>query len=290
MLSRIDFGVGENEILAIVGEAGSGKSAICYAILGLLPRHLRRTSGHVLYQGRDLTALPERNLRNLRGSEIAMIVPGGQAALNPVETVGKQLSDVLRSHVRSMKKDQMRARSIEMLTMVGIPDADVLVQAYPVELSGGMAQRIVIAKALISSPRLLVADEFTVGLDVTIQSQILDLMHAIVQKTRSTTILTTSDLGIAANYADAILILRAGTMVEYASVDEFFAEPRHPYSAGLLDAARSAHRHALEQASVKLNTEASPLELTSSGATNPRAPRNMRRVGDWHFVLEEEAS
>jgi ABC-type dipeptide/oligopeptide/nickel transport system ATPase component len=288
ILTGIEFGLRRGEILAIVGEAGSGKSPICYAILGLLPRHMRRTAGQVLYRGKDLTRMAERNLRRLRGPEIAMIVPGGRGSLNPVEAVGTQLTDVLRSHFPRMKKDEMRSRAIQMLTIVGIPEASVLFDVHPDELSGGMAQRMLIAKALICAPRLLVADEFTAGLDVTIQAQILDHMEALVRQTESSTVLTTSDLGIAANYADTVAIVKSGTIIEYATVLEFFAEPRHPYSISLLDAALLAHRHGLglerqaEEASAAIDPMAT--RIHGSGSL---APSEMRQVGTWHFVLEK---
>jgi oligopeptide/dipeptide ABC transporter ATP-binding protein len=232
-VNGVDLSVNEQQILGIVGESGSGKSVIGSALVNLVRSPGRIVSGSVSYQGRDLLREPERALQQIRGREIGLIVQNAKSALNPLIPIGHQLINVLRAH-RTREEGIGVDRAVAMLTRVGIPDPAVRLHAYPHQLSGGMAQRVMIAMALSNNPRLLVADEPTSGLDVTIQAQILDLIQALVQEMRSATILITRDLGIVAQYCQAVAVLYAGRIVERAPVRAFFRSPTHPYSEALI--------------------------------------------------------
>jgi oligopeptide/dipeptide ABC transporter ATP-binding protein len=228
----LTFAVRENETVGIVGESGSGKSVTSMAILGLLPKTAKVT-GSVKLHGRELLGLDEREIRPVRGEEIAMVFQDALTALNPVFKVGEQIAEAVSVH-HELAKDELRARVIELLEIVGIPNPDRRADQYPHEFSGGMRQRAMIAMAIANDPAVLIADEPTTALDVTIQAQVLEVFDRIQERTRSSIILITHDLGVVAGTADRVLVMYAGREVELANVDQLFYNPRHPYTRGLL--------------------------------------------------------
>jgi len=230
----VSFEVHAGETLAIVGESGCGKSVTSMSILRLLQiPPARIEEGRVEFEGRDLLALPETEMRKIRGNAIAMIFQEPMTSLNPVLTIGRQIAEALVLH-RGLSYGDALARAIEMLRKVHIPEADRRVEQYPHELSGGMRQRVMIAMALACGPRLLIADEPTTALDVTIQAQILELMRELRDATGASIILITHDLGVVAEMAHRVVVMYAGRKVEEAPVEELFERPRHPYTLGLL--------------------------------------------------------
>lgn len=224
----------ENEILAIVGESGCGKSTLATAIIGLHDPNNTKIEGEILYKGLDLTNLNERLYNRIRGNDIGMIFQDPLGSLNPVMTVGKQIEESLIYHTDLNEKER-EARVLELLDQVGIPYPNRMIKQYPHELSGGMRQRVVIALALANKPPILIADEPTTALDVTIQAQILDLMKDIQEETNSGIILITHDLGVVAETADRVAVMYAGQIVEEAPVDVLFTDPKHPYTRSLLN-------------------------------------------------------
>ncbi|MES2208682.1 MAG: ABC transporter ATP-binding protein [Chloroflexota bacterium] len=229
----IDFHVGRSEILGLVGESGCGKSVTSLSIMRLIASPGIIEAGEVLFDGRDLLKIPAAEMRAIRGNRISMIFQQPTSALNPVWDVGRQIGEVLEVH-RNMKRADARRQALELLKMVGIPDAKRRLDAYPHELSGGMAQRVMIAMALACEPELLIADEPTTALDVTIQAQILDLMRDLRDRTGTAIILITHDLGVVAETCDRVAVMYAGEIIEQATLEELFAAPRHPYTRGLL--------------------------------------------------------
>jgi peptide/nickel transport system ATP-binding protein len=234
-LEKVGFEVGRGETVALVGESGSGKSVTAYALLGLLDPAARVTSGRIVFGGLELLRAGERALEEMRGREFSLISQNPRGALNPIRPVGKQLEDVLVRH-GSVTRAQAPERAVAMLTKVGIPDPARRAAAYPFELSGGMCQRVTIALAVACSPALLIADEPTTGLDVTTQAVVMDLLAELAAASRMATILITHDLGLASEYADRIVVMHAGHVVEIAPVEDLFARPRHPYTAKLIAA------------------------------------------------------
>jgi len=232
-VTGIDFHVNRGEVMGLVGESGCGKSVTSLSILRLVapPGHIE--AGEVIFDGVDLLTLPERKMRSLRGERISMIFQQPTSSLNPVYDVGMQLGEVLEIH-RAMKRRDARARAEELLAMVGIPDPKRRIDAFPHELSGGMAQRVMIAMALACEPELLIADEPTTALDVTIQAQILDLMRTLQRETNTAMILITHDLGVVAEMCDRVAVMYAGEIVEQTSVTNLFEDPKHPYTRGLI--------------------------------------------------------
>lgn len=224
----------ENEILAIVGESGSGKSTLATAIIGLHDPNNTQIKGEILYKGLDLTNLNTKLYNRIRGNDIGMIFQDPLGSLNPVMTVGRQIEESLIYHT-SLNEKQRHERVLELLDQVGIPKPKRTVKQYPHELSGGMRQRVVIAIALANKPPILIADEPTTALDVTIQAQILDLMKDIQEETDSGIILITHDLGVVAETADRVAVMYAGQIVEEAPVDVLFTDPKHPYTRSLLN-------------------------------------------------------
>ena len=229
----ISYQVHAGKTLGIVGESGSGKTVSSLTTLGLTRRQGARVSGRILFEGRDLVSLPEDQLRAIRGNEIAMIFQDPLSALHPLYRVGKQLIEAVRAH-RGVSKAKARERAIELLGLVGIPDPAKRVDAYPHEFSGGMRQRAMIAMALANEPKLLIADEPTTALDVTVQAQILALMERLQRELGMAILIITHDLGVVAEMADDIAVMYAGRIVETGSAESIFAKPQHPYTWGLL--------------------------------------------------------
>jgi peptide/nickel transport system ATP-binding protein len=228
----VSFDVARGEVFAIVGESGSGKSVTAMSILGLQPT-LDVEEGEILWKGRDLLTLPEDERRRIRGKEIAMIFQDPLTALNPVHTVGRQIGEMARIH-EGMNKKQAFERSVELLDLVGIPEARQRARMYPHEFSGGMRQRAMIAMAITCKPDLLIADEPTTALDVTVQAQVLEVLVGIKDEIDSAIILITHDLGVVAGLAHRIMVMYGGRGVELGTTSEVFYEPRHPYTLGLL--------------------------------------------------------
>jgi peptide/nickel transport system ATP-binding protein len=231
----LSFSIDAGETVAIVGESGCGKSVTSMSILRLIATPPGRVAGRISFQGRDLLTLPEAEMRKLRGNDISMIFQEPMTSLNPVLTVGRQIGEALRLH-QGLGAQAATRRAIEMLELVGISAAARRVQEYPHQLSGGMRQRVMIAMALACNPKLLIADEPTTALDVTIQAQILDLMRDLKTRLGSAIMLITHDLGVVAEMAQRVVVMYAGRKVEEATVGEIFARPLHPYTRGLLGA------------------------------------------------------
>ncbi|MCP3031981.1 ABC transporter ATP-binding protein [Halobacillus sp. A1] len=230
----VNFSVKKGETLAIVGESGSGKSVTTKALMKLIPMPPGRIKeGEILFEGRDLAKLSEKEMQKIRGKDISMIFQDPMTSLNPTMKVGNQIMEGLIKH-QKMSKAQAKKRVMELLELVGIPDAESRIKQYPHQFSGGMRQRVVVAIALACNPKLLIADEPTTALDVTIQAQIIELMKDIQKKTDSATIFITHDLGVVANVADRVAVMYAGKIVEIGTVDDVFYNPKHPYTWGLL--------------------------------------------------------
>ena len=229
----ISFDVNEGEVLGIVGESGSGKSVTSLSIMGLLQYPGRVVDGEILLNGEDILTYGKNQMRKVRGKEIAMIFQDPMTSLNPVYTIGNQVMEMILEHEK-MTKREARARAIEMLKLVGIPAAEKRIDSYPHEFSGGMRQRVMIALALSCNPKLLIADEPTTALDVTIQAQILNLIKKLNRQFGMTTMLITHDLGVVATVCDKVAVMYGGLIMEYGTADEIFYHPRHPYTMGLL--------------------------------------------------------
>jgi peptide/nickel transport system ATP-binding protein len=231
----ISFHVNEGETLAVVGESGCGKSVTAMSILRLVPEPPAKIAGSIRFQGKDLLKFSEREMRSIRGNEISMIFQEPMTSLNPVLTIGRQLGETLRLH-EGLDRKAAETRAVEMLALVGIPEPRWRLREYPHQLSGGMRQRVMIAMALACNPKLLIADEPTTALDVTIQAQILDLMRDLKHRVGAAIILITHDLGIVAAVAERVMVMYAGRKLEEAPVAKLFRTPRHPYTRGLLGA------------------------------------------------------
>jgi peptide/nickel transport system ATP-binding protein len=230
----VSFSVGPGETLAVVGESGCGKSVTSLSVLRLIASPPGRiVEGRITFQGQDLLQLSEREMRDIRGNEISMIFQEPMTSLNPVLTIGRQITETLTLH-RGLSQKGADARAIEMLRLVGIPEPAQRMEQYPHEFSGGMRQRVMIAMALACDPKLLIADEPTTALDVTVQAQILDLMRQLKERTGTAIILITHSLGLVAEMAQRVIVMYGGRKVEEAPVDALFAHPRHPYTRALL--------------------------------------------------------
>ncbi len=234
-VNGLSFTVSAGETVAIVGESGCGKSVTSMSILRLVPEPPGRIAGRISFAGRDLLRLPDREMRALRGNDISMVFQEPMTSLNPVLTVGAQIGETLRLH-QHLSRPKAEARAVEMLDLVGIPAPRRRAREYPHQLSGGMRQRVMIAMALACNPQLLIADEPTTALDVTIQAQILDLMRDLKSRLGSAIMLITHDLGVVAEMAERVIVMYAGRKVEEARVRDLFARPLHPYTQGLLGA------------------------------------------------------
>jgi oligopeptide/dipeptide ABC transporter ATP-binding protein len=252
-VNGISFDIAPGETLGIVGESGCGKSVTSLSILGLLSRNGRIESGKAVFQGRDLVRQSDRALRSVRGKEIAMIFQDPMTSLNPVLTIGRQIREALETHF-GMGRKEAEQTAAEALDRVGIPSAKARIKDYPHQFSGGMRQRAMIAMALACKPKLLIADEPTTALDVTIQAQILELLRALVAEENAALILITHDLGVVAGMCERVNVMYAGMFVETGSAEQLFGSPRHPYTLGLLqsvprlDAARRARLQPIEGA------------------------------------------
>ena len=229
----VNFTVKRGEVLGIVGESGCGKSVTSLSIMRLIGQPGKIVEGEIVFDNQNLLELSESEMTRIRGNRISMIFQQPQSCLNPVFRIGDQLSEVLHIH-QDMKKEEGERRAVELLSMVGIPEPESRIKAYPHELSGGMAQRVMIAMALACVPELLIADEPTTALDVTIQAQILDLMRNLRSKMDTSIILITHDLGVVAEMCDRVTVMYAGRVVEQAPVEELFASPKHPYTKALI--------------------------------------------------------
>jgi oligopeptide transport system ATP-binding protein len=233
-VNGVSFSVDEGETLGLVGESGCGKSVSVLSIMRLIPTPPGKiASGQVLFQGRDLLQVDDEEIRSVRGNKIAMVFQDPMTSLNPVLTIGTQIGEALELHL-GMTKEQARHRSVELLKMVGIPEAENRLEDYPHQFSGGMRQRVMISMALSCSPQLLIADEPTTALDVTIQAQIVDIVKRLKSELGMAIIWITHDLGVIAGLADRINVMYAGFVIETAAVKELFANPSHPYTLGLL--------------------------------------------------------
>ena len=235
VIQGVGFAVHRGRTLCIVGESGSGKSITCQAILGLLAGNGRQTGGTILFEGRDLASLSERELCHVRGGGIGMVFQDPLGSLNPVHTVGSQLDETLRLHTR-LTRAQRGQRALELLAMVGIPEPRQRLASYVHQFSGGMAQRVMIAMALACGPALLIADEPTTALDVTIQAQILELLNRLKAELGMALLFITHDMGVVAEMADEVVVMRHGRVVESAEVTQLFRSPKEPYTRELLAA------------------------------------------------------
>ena len=268
-VNGISFELRRGDTLGLVGESGCGKSVSSLALLGLLARAGRVTSGSALYNGRDLLQMSQGELRGVRGKDIAMIFQDPMSSLNPVLTVGAQIREALTTHF-DMTKKETDVRVVELLDQVGIPGARLRAADYPHQFSGGMRQRAMIAMALACEPKLLIADEPTTALDVTIQAQILDLLRTLVTETSAALILITHDLGVVAGMCERVNVMYAGTLVETGTADQIFGHPRHPYTLGLLQSVPRldvGRQHALQP------IPGQPRSMLSRPAECPFAPR-----------------
>ncbi|NLL70532.1 MAG: ABC transporter ATP-binding protein [Epulopiscium sp.] len=236
----VDFHIDAGKTLGIVGESGCGKSITSMSVMRLIQKPGKIESGEILYQGKNLLELSEDQMRSIRGNEISMIFQEPMTSLNPVFTIGYQISEALMLHQKLSKKEA-REKAIEMLNLVQIPRAEKIVDEYPHQLSGGMRQRVMIAMALSCMPKILIADEPTTALDVTIQAQILNLMNDLKQRLNTAIMLITHDLGVVAEMADYVVVMYAGKVVEEGPVKELFANPKHPYTIGLLKSKPNLH-------------------------------------------------
>jgi oligopeptide/dipeptide ABC transporter ATP-binding protein len=259
-VNGVSFDVARGETLGIVGESGCGKSVTALALLGILPRAGRVVDGTATFAGRELLHLSDRELRRVRGRDIAMIFQDPMTSLNPVLTIGRQIREVLETHF-DMGRAEANARAAELLDHVGIPSAKARIRDYPHQFSGGMRQRAMIAMALACKPKLLIADEPTTALDVTIQAQILNLLRELVREQDTALILITHDLGVVAGMCERINVMYAGMFMETGSAEQLFAGPRHPYTLGLLES--------IPRLDAKRREQLKPI---------PGAPRDMLRA------------
>ncbi|GAA5345578.1 peptide/nickel transport system ATP-binding protein/oligopeptide transport system ATP-binding protein [Planifilum fimeticola] len=267
----IDLEVKRKETLALVGESGCGKSITSFSILKLLPERGKIVEGEILFDGKEIRILPEEEMVRIRGNEISMIFQEPMTSLNPVMTIGDQIAESLILHQRLDKK-AARLRTVELLKLVGFPRAEEIVDEYPHQLSGGMRQRAMIAMAVACNPKLLIADEPTTALDVTIQAQILELMREVKEKFDTSILLITHDLGVVAEMADRVVVMYAGRVVEEADVIRLFEQPAHPYTEGLLKSVPSLEEEQKRLYSIRGNVP-SPDEWPKGCKFAPRCEK-----------------
>ncbi|MDR2655191.1 MAG: ABC transporter ATP-binding protein [Oscillospiraceae bacterium] len=268
-LNDVSFTMSEREVLGIVGESGSGKSVTAYSLMGIVPFPGRFIDGEINFNGHRIDKISEKEMMRIRGNEVAIIFQDPMTSLNPVYTIGNQLEEAISLHTDKRGRDA-QARAVELLSLVGINEPEKRVRQYPHQLSGGMRQRIMIAMALACEPKLLIADEPTTALDVTIQAQILELMNDLRKKLNMAIILITHDLGVVASMCEKIAVMYAGKIIEYGTTDEIFYEPRHEYTKGLLRSIPNIN----EKGHTKLvPIEGSPVDMLNPPAGCPFAPR-----------------
>jgi oligopeptide/dipeptide ABC transporter ATP-binding protein len=285
----VSFEVRRGETLGIVGESGSGKSVSSLAILGLLPKSARIT-GSIEFKGEQLLGKNDKELREFRGQHIAMIFQDALAALNPVFTVGDQIAEAITVH-RDVPSDELRSDVIDLLDLVGIPAPTKRVDQYPHEYSGGMRQRAMIAMAIANEPDLLIADEPTTALDVTIQAQVLEVIERIQDRTHSSVMLITHDLGVVAGIADRVMVMYAGRQAEVGTVDEIFYEPRHPYTRGLLGSLPRLDRRSREGRLARIKGHPpSLINLPPGCPFQPRCPVATGRDGICYTIRPDLVS
>ncbi len=284
----VSFDINSNEVLCLVGESGCGKTITALSIMRLLPTPpVRITSGEIVFDGADLTELPERRIRGLRAERISMIFQDPLTSLDPVFTVGQVMTEVIRTH-RDATKAEARDMSVEILRAVGLPAPAERFDSYPHELSGGMRQRVMIATALVLDPEILIADEPTTALDVTVQAQILERLRAEQQERHMSMLLITHDLAVVASIADRVAVMYAGEIVEQAPVDELFSDPRHPYTQGLLRAL--PHVSGKRRELVPIPGLVPPMQLMPPGCRfAPRCPHALASCWSDHPALETGA-
>ena len=232
----ISYDLNYGEVMGVVGESDSGKSQEAYSIMGLLQSPGKVTGGSITFEGRDVLAMSKEEMTNFRGNKVAMIFQNPMTCLNPVYTIGNQLVEALRAHDKSISKEDAEKRAMEMMEMVGINNVEKRMKQYPHEFSGGMRQRVMIAMALACQPQILIADEPTTALDVTIQAQILDLIRDLNEKMNTSVLFITHDLGVVSELCDTVIVMYTGRIVEKAPVRELFNDPKHPYTVGLMSA------------------------------------------------------
>ena len=266
----VSFDVRKGEILGIVGESGSGKSVTSMTILRLLADTARIKEGAIRFEGRDLTKVSEKEMRAIRGQKIAMIFQDPMSSLNPLVPVGKQVAEIMKIHHPEMKPEQLKQRTLELFEQVRIPEAAKRLRSYPHEFSGGMRQRVMIAMALANRPDLLIADEPTTALDVTIQDQILKQLRSLQREYGTSIIFITHDLGVVAELCDRVVVMYGGLIMEEAPIEEIFANPLHPYTMGLLASIPGVHKDKSERLQ---SIAGSPPDMTSPPAGCPFAPR-----------------
>jgi peptide/nickel transport system ATP-binding protein/oligopeptide transport system ATP-binding protein len=273
----VSFELRPGEVVAIVGESGSGKSVTAQTIMGLTRADNARIEGSVKLDGKELTAAGESELRQLRGERIAMIFQDPMTSFNPVYRLGAQIAEAIRAHRGEVGKAEARARAVELLDSVGIPEAERRVDDYPHEFSGGMRQRAMIAMALALEPEVLIADEPTTALDVTIQAQILRLLEQLNRERGLATILITHDLGVVAEIADRVLVMYAGKVVEQGTLDEIFYDPQHPYTWGLLGSLTRLDRARPKRLPQISGSPPSLLDLPRGCPFRPRCPHEFAK-------------
>jgi oligopeptide/dipeptide ABC transporter ATP-binding protein len=284
-VNGVTFSVSKGETLAVVGESGCGKSVTSLSIIGLVSSPGEVVGGQILFESRNLLELSKKELRKLRGNEISMIFQEPMTSLNPVFTIGNQIGEVIRLH-QGLNKKKTREKSIEMLELVGIPRPEKVIDNFPHQLSGGMRQRVMIAMALSCNPKLLIADEPTTALDVTIQAQILELMKKLSKERDTGVVLVTHDLGVVAEMADRVVVMYAGKVVEEASVFELFSNPKHPYTKGLLNSIPKID-HQREELDSIYGTVPNPLDMPSGCAFHPRCPQADSKCKSMEPLLEQ---
>ena len=268
-LNGVSFSMEQGEVLGIVGESGSGKSVTAYSIMGLTAHPGKLIGGTIRFNGHQIDQMSEKEMRKIRGNEVSIIFQDPMTSLNPVYTIGNQITEVIRLHTGKSKKEAYD-RAQELLELVGINEPAKRLRQYPHELSGGMRQRVMIAIALACEPKLLIADEPTTALDVTIQAQILELMQELRQKLGMSIIMITHDLGVVASMCERIAVMYAGHIVEYGTADEIFYDPRHEYTKGLI---KSIPKLNVEQTERLVPIEGQPIDLLNPPAGCPFAPR-----------------
>lgn len=282
----VSFTLNKGETLGIVGESGCGKSVTSLSVLRLIPTPPGKVEADaILFNGTDLLSLPERNMRHIRGNEISMIFQEPMTSLNPVFTIGYQIAETLQLHQKLTKQEGLK-KAVEMLTKVGIPSPEQRVHEYPHQLSGGMRQRVMIAMALACNPKLLIADEPTTALDVTIQAQILDLIRDLRVEMDMSIMLITHDLGVVAETADRVIVMYAGKIVEEASTIDLFETPQHPYTEGLLNSIPKIEERR-DRLHVIKGVVPNPLHMPQGCRFNPRCPYAVEKCREVEPELQE---